>query len=87
MTKPITVERQEFIDSVVNIINASPLPSFVVLDALKTIIPSLEANLKREYETDAMAYIKALQAEESTLNAEEQKQPVDEKNNKKKGGK
>lgn len=85
MNKPITVARQEFIEEIIKCINDNPLPSFVVIDVLKTLIPVLETNVKKEYEADVSDYIKALQAEQEVLAKAENEKLSDK--TKTKGGK
>lgn len=78
MNKPITVARQELIDTLIHVINNSPVPAFVAADVLKEILPAVQANIKKELEADIAEYRDALQKE-----AEEQKKSLDDK----KGGK
>ena len=91
MNKPITVARQELIDTLIHVINNSPVPAFVAADVLKEILPAVQANIKKELEADVAEYRNALQTEaEAQARAEAEKEVVDDKessDNDKKGGK
>ena len=54
--KPITVARQEFIDTISNDINTCGLPLFVVETILKDIYLEVKALSQRQYETEKAAY-------------------------------
>lgn len=89
MNKPITIARQELIDALIQVINNSPVPAFVVADVLKELLPAVQANIKNELEADVAEYRNALQAE-AEAQAEAEKEVVDDKDsgdNGKKGGK
>lgn len=56
MDKPITVARQDFLDGMVELINGSRLPAFVVVDALESVIPALRAQAEQQYQADLAKY-------------------------------
>lgn len=57
ITKPITVARQEFLDSQVALINNSGLPAFIVADILGQLLASVKQQIQPQYESDAKAYM------------------------------
>lgn len=54
--KPITVLREEFVQNVVNLVNESELPAFVMLDVLKGIVTEVESLARRQYKEDLAKY-------------------------------
>ena len=60
INKPITVARQIFIENVVNEINESGLPFFVVADVLSSFIPELRKQATVQFEEDRKAYEESL---------------------------
>ena len=59
--KPITVARQEFIDGLVNYINNSGLPLFVVEPILKDMYIEVKTMLQKQYESEKMQYEQMMQ--------------------------
>lgn len=58
--KPITVARQEFIESLITICNNSGLPLFVVEDVLKYLIEQVHIASIEQYKREKEEYEKAL---------------------------
>ena len=56
MERPLSVAREEFVDSLVTLINDSGLPMFVVLDVLKGAETEVKAAAQAQYEQDKKAY-------------------------------
>lgn len=54
--KPITIVREEFVNNLVELINSSGLPFFVVLDVLKSTEVEVKAAAAKQYEKDKLAY-------------------------------
>lgn len=52
MQKPSTVLRQEFIDNLTSLINASELPAFVLADLLKNAMNVMQELSERQYLAD-----------------------------------
>ena len=61
MNKPITIERQETMQKLVEIINRARLPAFVMADMLDEILRSVRMLAQKQYEKDAEAYAKAME--------------------------
>lgn len=59
--KPITVARQEFIDGLVNYINNSGLPLFVVEPILKDMYMEVKTMSQKQYESEKMQYEQMMQ--------------------------
>lgn len=56
MDKPITILRQEFISSIVELINASGLPAFVIADVLGGLLSTVRQQEKMQLEEDRRSY-------------------------------
>lgn len=54
--KPLTVERQDFIRILTDLINGSPLPFFVIESVLKDFISDVKVLGQKQLENDANAY-------------------------------
>lgn len=52
MQKPSTVLRQEFIENLAEMINASELPAFVIADVLKNTLTVTQELADRQYQID-----------------------------------
>lgn len=61
MEKPITVKRHDFIQSIVDLINNSGLPAFMVMEILKACINEMEPMVNSQYEKDLKAYQQSLE--------------------------
>lgn len=58
MDKPITVARQEFMDSLVELINGSGLPAFVLVPIFEGMTQRLAELERMQYEADKANYEK-----------------------------
>ena len=56
MNKPLTIARQEFIDDLVNLINGSGLPAFVMSDVLSDILSDVRMEEQRQLARDKEEY-------------------------------
>ena len=63
--KPITVVRQEFIDTLVDYINNCGLPLFIMEPILKDMYLEVKAMSQRQYETEKMQYENSLNSNEA----------------------
>lgn len=63
MNKPITVARQLFIEKMINDINESGLPFFVVHDAISSLLPELSKQADIQLENDRKAYNESIKNE------------------------
>lgn len=61
--KPVTVARQDFIDGIVGLINASGLPAFIITDILKDVQSEMVRQTNEQYEKDKAAYENAINKE------------------------
>lgn len=61
MNKPLTVARQEFAENIVELINNTRLPAFVMMDILKSCEAELTALSQRQYEQEKAEYEKSLE--------------------------
>lgn len=65
MNKPITVAREDFATALINLVNDSKLPAFVMSDILKNAVKELERLEGEQYQSDKQAW------EESQKEAED----------------
>lgn len=71
VTKPMSVARSEFIQSLTRLINDSPLPPFVIESVLKDMHADIRTLAQRQLEMDAKNYREALsQAEDDEDDAD-----------------
>ena len=61
MNKPITVERQETMQKLVDVVNGAQLPAFVLVDMLNEILQNVRTLARRQYARDAEMYAKAME--------------------------
>ena len=54
--KPLTLIREDFMSSVVRLINESGLPLFIVEDSLRQLINGVSELARQQLETDRQAY-------------------------------
>ena len=54
--KPLTVAREEFIESLVKLINGANLPMFAVESILRDIAAETKAAAQKQYEIDKKSY-------------------------------
>lgn len=59
--KPVTVVRQEFIDGLVNYVNNSNLPLFVIEPILRDVYIEVKAMSQKQYETEKAEYEQRMQ--------------------------
>lgn len=64
MNKPITIERQEVLQKLVDIVNSAQLPAFVVVDMLEDILQSMRTVARQQYERDLKTYTAAVDGQE-----------------------
>lgn len=65
MTKPLVVAREDFIDNLVNLINESHLPMFIIRDVLESIKKEVDESAGKEFMTAKEQYEKSLSEESS----------------------
>lgn len=63
MDKPITVARQEFMDALVNLVNGSELPAFVITPLLELVTKKVAALEEQQYQHDLKAWNKQNETE------------------------
>lgn len=63
--KPITLLREDFITSLVNLCNDSGLPFFIIEDALKGLIQETHAASQQQIEADKKRYQEQLKKEKA----------------------
>lgn len=56
MTKPSTILRQEFVEKIVNLINGSDLPAFVLVDVVEELLQELRRLAAEQYKRDMQAW-------------------------------
>ena len=56
MNKPITVAREDFATALINLVNDSGLPAFVMSDILKNAVKELERLEGEQYQLDKQAW-------------------------------
>lgn len=56
IVKPVSLVRRELIDKLVEVINESQLPMFVVTPILENLLNEVKAVEQKEYETDKAQY-------------------------------
>lgn len=61
INKPITIVRAEFISNLVNLINKSTLPPFVMEPILKEVYSEVKTLAQKQYEMDVAKYEQAKQ--------------------------
>lgn len=67
VNKPVTILREEFITSLVNLINNSGLPAYVMEPILKDIYVNLNNLMKQQLEEDKVRYAQMLKEAESSF--------------------
>lgn len=63
LEKPITVIRQEFIDTLVSHINNSGLPLFVIEPILRDVYLEVKTASQKQYESEKLQYENSLKEE------------------------
>lgn len=56
ITKPMSVERQEFIDNLLESINSCNLPLFVIEPILQDMLASVKAAVQEQYKVEKEQY-------------------------------
>lgn len=64
MEKPLSVAREDFVNELVELVNNSGLPMFVVLDVLKGATEEVKEAAARQYEQEKLEYEKAKEEKE-----------------------
>lgn len=64
MNKPITIERQEVLQKLVDTVNGAQLPAFVLVDMLDDILQNMRAIARKQYEKDLETYTAAMEDRE-----------------------
>lgn len=64
IVKPITLIRQEFVDTLVEEINNCPLPMFVIEPILQDLLDQVKVAAQKQYEADKAQYESQLDAAE-----------------------
>lgn len=54
--KPMSVARQEFIDGLVDYVNNSQLPLFVIEPILQDVLNAVKVSVQKQYETEKAQY-------------------------------
>lgn len=65
MNKPLTVARQEFTENIVEAINNSELPFFVVSDILKNALVEVDKMAQAQYQRDKDSWEKSQEEEKA----------------------
>lgn len=56
IAKPVTLVRRELIDKLVEVINESQLPMFVITPILESLLDEVKSVEQKEYEADKAQY-------------------------------
>lgn len=64
IVKPVTLIRQEFVDTLVEEINNCPLPMFVIEPILQDLLDQVRTAAQKQYEADKKQYEEQLNAVE-----------------------
>lgn len=76
MEKPITIRREEFMQSLCDISNQAGLPAFVMLEVIERLKNQLESMVQAEYQRDMLAYQSAQKEEDQTAEEKPKKETV-----------
>lgn len=68
--KPATIIRAEFISNIVDLINKSTLPLFVIEPILKDVYLEVKNAAQKQYETDVREYTQSINNEQQTVDDE-----------------
>lgn len=63
MNKPLLVERAEFTEKVVALVNNSNLPAVILLPIIENVAKELSALINTQYEQEKIAYQNAINEE------------------------
>lgn len=64
MEKPLSVAREDFVNELVELVNNSGLPMFVVLEVLKCAVEEVKEAASRQYEQEKLEYEKSKEEKE-----------------------
>lgn len=64
--KPISVLRVDFINNLINLINTSELPAYILEPILKDALEDVRILMRKQYKEDHEAYHHALEEEQET---------------------
>ena len=64
MDKPITVARQDFMESIIDLINTAQLPAFIIKGCIEEILPTLNQLAQDQYQADLKKYREEQEQEE-----------------------
>ena len=70
MEKPLSIRREDFLQTIIDSVNGSGLPPFIVLEVLRSVTAEVESLAKKQYEADRKAWEES-QAEESGKEADD----------------
>lgn len=59
MERPLSVAREDFVNALVELVNNSGLPMFVVLDVMKAATEEVKGAAARQYEQEKLEYEKS----------------------------
>lgn len=59
MERPLSVAREDFVNALVELVNNSGLPMFVVLDVMKAATEEVKEAAARQYEQEKLEYEKS----------------------------
>lgn len=68
MDKPISLKIKDFKNDVVNLINTSGLPLFIVEPILKEVLVAVQNKAEQEYQQDILKYEQSLKEEGENQN-------------------
>ena len=74
--KPITLLREDFIESIQNLCNSSGLPFFVISDILKWLIPQVDEVARKETEKDRAVFSAEIEREKEKEIKQQEKDPL-----------
>lgn len=77
MQKPITIERQEFAEALVDVVNKSELPLIIIEPIIKNLLDEIRNGIKKQTEIDQAEYAKYL-AEQKEKTEEDLPDPKQE---------
>lgn len=79
MEKPITVKRQEFIEKMIDTINNSKLPFFVIEPILQNLLTSVQQGARVQEENDQAEYEKYMKENSGDCAIEDNAAPSETK--------
>lgn len=64
LNKPITIVRAEFASNLINLINESQLPLFIIEPILRDVYLEVKSGAQKQYEQDVLNYNQLLKQEQ-----------------------